>query len=119
MDLKYFSLDEFDSPDEPGSGAKMSRGFLLTLDKIRADYGKPLRVNSGYRSMEHNLKIGGRVGSSHCKGMAVDLHCNNSGDRTLLLAAIYKAGIVRVGIAKTFIHIDIDNNKGAACWLYN
>ena len=119
MDLKYFSLDEFDSPDEVGSGAKMSRGFLLTLDKIRADYGKPLRVNSGYRSVKHNALVGGRVGSSHLKGVAVDFHCNNSADRTLLLAAIYKAGIVRVGIAKTFIHIDIDNNKGAACWLYN
>ena len=119
MELKYFSLDEFDSPDEVGSGAKMSRGFLLTLDKIRADYGKPLRVNSGYRSVKHNALVGGRVGSSHLKGLAVDFHCNNSADRTLLLAAIYKAGIVRVGIAKTFIHIDIDNNKGAACWLYN
>lgn len=119
MDLKYFSLKEFDSPDEPGSGAKMSRGFLLTLDKIRADFGKPLRVNSGYRSVKHNAYVGGRVGSSHLKGVAVDFACNNSGDRTLLLKAIYKAGIVRVGIAKTFIHIDIDNNKGAACWLYN
>ena len=119
MELKYFKLSEFDSPDEVGSGAKMARGFLLTLDKIRADYGKPLRVNSGYRTAEHNSLVGGRVGSSHCKGMAVDFHCNNSADRTLLLAAIYKAGIVRVGIAKTFIHIDIDNNKGAACWLYN
>ena len=119
MDLKYFSLSEFDSPDEVGSGAKMSRGFLLTLDKIRADYGKPLRVNSGYRSVKHNALVGGRVGSSHLKGLAIDFHCNNSADRTLLLAAIYKAGIVRVGIAKTFIHIDIDNNKGAACWLYN
>ena len=119
MDLKYFSLDEFDSPDEAGSGAKMSRGFLLILDKIRADFGKPLRVNSGYRSKAHNLKVGGRVGSSHLKGLAVDLRCNNSADRTLLLNAIYKNGIKRVGIANNFIHIDIDNNKGAACWLYN
>ena len=119
MDLKYFSLDEFDSPDEAGSGAKMSRGFLLILDKIRADFGKPLRVNSGYRSKAHNLKVGGRVGSAHLKGMAVDFHCNNSADRTLLLNAIYKNGIVRVGIENTFIHIDIDNKKPAACWLYN
>ena len=89
------------------------------LDKIREDYGKPLRVNSGYRSKAHNLKVGGRVGSSHLKGLAVDFHCNNSADRTLLLNAIYKNGIVRVGIGNTFIHIDIDNIKPAACWLYN
>jgi len=119
MDLKYFSLDEFDSPDEAGSGAKMCCKFLKKLDKIRADFGQPLRVNSGYRSKAHNLKVGGRVGSSHTKGLAADLHCNNSANRTLLLKAIYKNGIKRVGIANTFIHIDIDNNKGAACWLYN
>jgi uncharacterized protein YcbK (DUF882 family) len=119
MDLKYFSLDEFDSPDEPGSGSKMCCKFLKKLDKIRADFGGPLRVNSGYRSKEHNLKVGGRVGSAHLKGLAVDLHCNNSADRTKLLKAIYKNGIIRVGVGNTFIHIDTDNKKPAACWLYN
>ena len=119
MDLKYFSLDEFDSPDEDGSGSKMCCKLLKKLDKIRADFGSPLRVNSGYRTKLHNAVIGGRVGSSHLKGVAVDLRCNNSADRTLLLNAIYKNGIKRVGIANNFIHIDIDNNKGAACWLYN
>tara|TARA_R110000764_G_scaffold3047_3_gene12845 strand:+ start:4724 stop:5083 length:360 start_codon:yes stop_codon:yes gene_type:complete len=119
MDLKYFSLDEFASPDEPGSGSKMCCKFLKKLDKIRADFGAPLRVNSGFRSVKHNALVGGRVGSSHLKGIAVDFRCTNSGDRTKLLKAIYKAGIVRVGIAKNFIHIDTDNNKGAACWLYN
>ena len=31
MDLKYFSLDEFDSPDEAGSGSKMCCKFLKKL----------------------------------------------------------------------------------------
>ena len=119
MDLKYFSLDEFDSPDEPGSGAKMCCKLLKKMDKIRADFGSPLRINSGYRTKLHNAVVGGRVGSSHLKGVAVDLHCNNSADRTKLLKAIYKNGINRVGIGKTFLHIDTDNNKPAACWLYN
>jgi uncharacterized protein YcbK (DUF882 family) len=119
MDLKYFTLDEFDSPDIKGSGSKMDKDFLKKLDKIREDFGKPLRVNSGYRSMEHNLKVGGRVGSSHLKGIAVDLLCIHSGDIDLLLNAIYKNGINRVGIGKTFIHIDTDQDKPAACWLYN
>jgi uncharacterized protein YcbK (DUF882 family) len=119
MDLKYFSLAEFDSPDEPGSGGKMCCKLLKKLDKIRGDFGSPLRVNSGFRTTEHNALVGGRVGSSHLKGLAADLHCNNSGDRTRLLKAIYSAGIVRVGIGRTFIHIDTDNKKSAACWLYN
>ena len=118
MDLKYFSLDEFDSPDEAGSGSKMCTCFLKICDKIRADYGKPLRVNSGYRTEKHNAKIGGVKNSSHKIGKAVDFSCTNSGDRMLLLNAIYKNGINRVGVGKGFIHIDTDSTKSNACWLY-
>ena len=62
MDLKYFSLDEFDSPDEAGSGSKMCCKFLKKLDKIREDFGSPLHINSGYRTKLHNAVVG--VGNS-------------------------------------------------------
>tara|TARA_R100001480_G_scaffold151257_1_gene152475 strand:- start:92 stop:448 length:357 start_codon:yes stop_codon:yes gene_type:complete len=118
MDLKYFTLDEFDSPDEPKSGSKMCACFLQICDKIRADFGKPLKVNSGYRTEAHNKKIGGVKNSSHKIGKAADFSCTNSGDRILLLNAIYKNGINRVGVGKGFIHIDTDNSKSDACWIY-
>ena len=31
--LRHFKLDEFDSPDEKGSGKKMDKTFLLFLEK--------------------------------------------------------------------------------------
>tara|TARA_R100000655_G_C3000062_1_gene194250 strand:+ start:6469 stop:6831 length:363 start_codon:yes stop_codon:yes gene_type:complete len=120
MNFKYFKFSEFDSPDEPGSGKKMYVPFIKILDKIREDFGKPIVINSGYRTANYNDKVlGARVGSSHKKGLAVDIRCTNSGDRVSLLNAIYKHNIRRVGIAKSFLHIDIDNGKGYACWLYN
>ena len=119
LDLKYFTLSEFDSPDEPGSGSKMDKKFLEQLDYARGNAGIPFKINSGYRSENWNLKIGGRVGSSHLKGIAVDIHCNNSRDRSLILKALMDVGITRFGIAKTFIHCDVDKQKDQdVIWLY-
>jgi zinc D-Ala-D-Ala carboxypeptidase len=50
MNLRYFDLNEFDSPDVPGSGAEMDDEFLIKLDKARHIAGIPFIVNSGYRS---------------------------------------------------------------------
>ena len=59
MKLKYFTLEEFDSPDVPGSGNFMKEDFLMALDKARDIAGIPFKINSGYRTMEHNATIGG------------------------------------------------------------
>ena len=119
LELKYFTLSEFDSPDEPGSSSKMNYAFLEKLDYARGNAGIPFKINSGYRSENWNLKIGGRVGSSHLKGIAVDIHCNNSRDRSLIIKALMDVGVNRFGIAKTFIHCDVDKQKDQdVIWLY-
>ena len=98
LDLKYFKLSEFSSPDEPNSGFK---------------------INSGYRTQKHNALVGGRVGSSHLKGLAADIGYNGSRDRYLILNALMEVGITRFGIAKSFIHCDLDNSKDSnVIWLY-
>ena len=43
------------------------------LDEIREGYGKPIIINSGYRSPELNKAVGGVVQSYHQKGLAVDI----------------------------------------------
>ena len=111
LDLKYFKLSEFDSPDEPGSGSKMDKDFLEKLDYARGNAGVPFKINSGYRTKEWNFKVGGRVGSSHLKGLAVDIHCNNSKARFELVDILLDVGFNRLGIANTFIHADIDKDK--------
>jgi len=120
INLKYFKLEEFDSPDEVGSGSKMDKNFLEKLDYARGNAGIPFKINSGYRSEKWNLKVGGRWGSSHKFGFAADIHCNNSGDRALMIKALMEVGITRIGIGKTFIHCDVDNKKDQdVFWLYN
>lgn len=117
--MKYFNYEEFDSPDIQGSGQLMDSKILSMLDKAREIYGKPININSGYRTIRHNANVGGKPQSSHLKGLAVDIACNNSRDRHNLLKTLRHVGFNRIGIAKTFIHVDIDQDKSSdVLWVY-
>jgi hypothetical protein len=43
------------------------------LDKVREMWGKPIGVNSGYRSPELNRAVGGAKNSQHLRGEASDI----------------------------------------------
>lgn len=115
--MKYFKLKEFACPC--CKKADMDLEFLDMIDEARGLAKKPFKINSGYRCKEWNLKVGGRVGSSHVKGYAADIHCADSRSRALIIDAVAHAGFNRIGIAKNFIHIDNDPKKDkVVIWLY-
>jgi len=117
--MKYFNYEEFDSPDIQGSGQLMDKKILDMLDEVREIYGKPITINSGYRTLRHNASAKGKTKSSHLKGLAVDIACSTSRDRYNLLEALKSVGFNRIGIAKSFIHVDIDSDKsGNVIWVY-
>lgn len=117
--MKYFNYEEFDSPDVQGSGQLMDKKFLSMLDEIRELVGEPIIITSGFRTPAHNEAINGVEGSSHTKGLAVDIAVRNSRMRFKLLNAIQQVGINRIGIADDFIHIDIDKDKDPnVIWTY-
>ena len=43
------------------------------LDPVRERYGKPIKVNSGFRCLVHNKTVGGVTNSQHMKGEAADI----------------------------------------------
>jgi zinc D-Ala-D-Ala carboxypeptidase len=43
------------------------------LEKVRAHFGKPITVNSGYRCPKLNRAIGGAKNSQHITGQAADI----------------------------------------------
>ena len=117
--MKYYNHKEFDCPGKPGTGELMDNNFLQKLDKAREIYGKSMRVNSGYRTKEHNTKIGGVKNSSHLRGLAADISCKSSGDRFAMLNAFMQAGFKRIGVANSFIHVDTDEDKSQnIIWTY-
>ena len=119
MKFKYFNYEEFDSPDIQGSGQLMSNELISMLDVARKKYGKSMVINSGYRTIKHNEKVGGKPASSHTKGLAVDIACTNSTDRFKLEGILRDVGFTRIGIGSTFIHVDIDKEKAQkVLWTY-
>ncbi len=97
----------------------MNEAFLAKLDNARVIADIPFIINSAWRSPEHNKEVGGKPNSSHLKGLAVDIKIENSRQRFIVLQALIAAGFTRIGIAKTFIHVDGDNEKDPrVTWLY-
>ena len=119
MDLRYFDLSEFASPDVPGSGTQMNEEFLIKIDKARHIAGIPFIINSGFRSNKHNREVGGVDGSAHTKGLASDIKAENSRNRYKILTACHEVGFNRIGVADTYIHVDMDHSKsGNVIWTY-
>ncbi len=48
------------------------------FEKIRAHFGCPIHISSGYRSKELNDAIGGSQTSQHSKGQAIDIDMDGS-----------------------------------------
>lgn len=124
MKFRNFTYDEFDSPLQEGSGQLMSNEFLSMLDHARDLAGVPFKITSGYRieaDLERLRKQGYKVSpnSSHLKGLAADIACTDSADRFNIIDALLSVGFSRIGIADTFIHVDIDLDKPLySIWTY-
>lgn len=83
--IKYFSLGEFvNSPTAKRLGIDNLPTFEIVdnlnrladyLDVIREKLGKPIIINSGYRSVMLNKAVGGVANSQHLKGLAADVVC--------------------------------------------
>ncbi len=48
------------------------------FEPIRAHFGVPVHISSGYRSLELNKAIGGSSTSQHCAGEAIDIDMDGS-----------------------------------------
>ena len=72
----HFHLSEFLSPDDP----RPSDAILANIQKLadaleayRQVWGRPIIITSGYRSPEHNRRVGGASQSFHMQGLAADI----------------------------------------------
>jgi len=96
----------------------MSKEFLFVLDEAREFAGIPFIINSAYRSPDHPLSIK-NPNSSHIKGLAVDIKATDSVTRFKIVKALIEVGFTRIGIADTFIHVDLDLDKTQnVIWTY-
>lgn len=84
---QHFTLDELtisESADRLGLDNTPNNEALLNLrrlaaflEEVRKVLGKPIRINSAYRSPEVNKAVGGSATSQHCFGCAADIRVND------------------------------------------
>ena len=83
-ELTVTSVNADNTPNEQQI-ANLKRLVDNVLQPLRKMYGKPIKINSGFRSNEVNRAVGGSPTSSHCSGEAADLDCD---DNKLLFSII-------------------------------
>lgn len=108
---KYFSAMEFRKCTPSCKISQMDEAFLAKLDEVRERAGIPLVLNSAYRSKEYEWSKNRSGTSAHCEGKAVDIRCNSSSNRYKIVKAAMEVGFRRIGIARTYIHLDDASDK--------
>lgn len=80
----FFTAAELGITDAVDQRYRASMYLLVKfgLNPIRAKYG-PVKITSGFRSLEHNVAVGGVGGSQHCNGEAVDFICTAADQRVV------------------------------------
>lgn len=109
-DLKlsnHFKLHEFRCSD--GSDlVVVSSELIERLQQLRNSLSKPIIINSAFRSIAHNKKVGGSKQSYHMTGQAADIRVTGLSVPTLAQAA-QKAGFRGViqYPNQGFVHVDV------------
>jgi uncharacterized protein YcbK (DUF882 family) len=116
---KNFSKEEFDCSD----GSEMNIAIYHNMVKVanqlqilRNYIGKPITVNSAYRSQEYNASIGGAKNSQHIMGRAADIVVKGMSSlavHTTIELLIEKGDMLQggLGLYDSFVHYDIRGTK--------
>ena len=116
---KYFSEKEFNRCTPSCSLQDMNQEFMNKLDQLRELSGIPLVINSAFRSVQYEKSKGRNGTSAHVLGVAIDIRCNDSQNRFKVLEGALKLGFKRIGVANSFIHVDISKKHAQnVIWTY-
>lgn len=102
--MKYFTIDELTRSSEakrrgidntPPQSATANLKALVEniLDPLREMWGKPIKVNSGYRCPKLNAAVGGSSQSSHMSGYAADITTGTQKANGELLELLMGSGL--------------------------
>tara|TARA_X000001388_G_C2196015_1_gene109373 strand:+ start:249 stop:632 length:384 start_codon:yes stop_codon:yes gene_type:complete len=110
---KYFTRNEFECSHT--HTCEMNQDFIDKLNKLREEFGKPLIINSGYRSPEHPIEYVKQSPGAHASGKACDISVSRA-DALKLLELALKLGFTGYGLnqkgSSRYIHLDtLENSK--------
>lgn len=111
----HFSVYEFACSDKSDT-VLVDTSLIEVLEQIRSHFGKPVKINSAYRTPAYNISIGGSPRSQHCLGTAADIRIVGVDPIQIALYAASlpfyakRGGIgyySRVGLKDGFVHVDV------------
>jgi len=106
MPWDFFTDDELRCKCGCGE-MKMQDSFMQKLVALRATSQFKFIVRSAYRCPEYNAQESSTgFDGPHTTGRAIDIKVSGSRQRAWFLTAAIFAGFNRIGIGKTFIHLD-------------
>lgn len=106
---KHFNLREFQSPDT--GEVKINSKLIEKLELLRQRFGRPIIINSGYRTKEHNEQVGGSKNSLHVQGKAVDIRKVEGLTIDEMAELAEEIGFDGIGKYNWGIHVDIRGYK--------
>lgn len=117
-ELTYSSTAEVNDIDNTPSTFEYNNLKRLceeVLQPIRDKWGKPIKVNSGYRSPQLNIRLKGASSSAHLKGLAADIDTPNNEKLFHLIIAMMNNGEISVDQLidesnYSWIHIGLKEN---------
>lgn len=102
----FFKKEDFDC-QETGEN-RMEDEFIHELDALRQRCGWPFVVTSGYRDPSHSAERNKpNGGGTHTMGIAADIRVTNGKQRHEIVKHAMSMGFTGIGIAKTFVHVDM------------
>jgi uncharacterized protein YcbK (DUF882 family) len=113
--FKYFKLEEFDC-QETGEN-DMQEEFIYALDRLREECGFAFTITSGYRSPTHSIEAKKAVPGTHSQGIAADIKVTGGAQRFKIVEQAHRLGFGGIGVAKTFVHVDIRSTT-PVLWVY-
>jgi uncharacterized protein YcbK (DUF882 family) len=115
-----FNLQEFDCKDGTPVPQQFVKNVKLLAEQLQTlrDYIKePVMITgSGYRTPEHNKRVGGAVNSQHLTASGADINAKNYTPRQLskiIEKLIREKKMLQggIGVYKGFVHYDIRGTK--------
>lgn len=113
--MRYFKIEDFNC-QETGNN-EMDDKFLWAIDALRHECGFPFIITSGYRDPSHSIEARKSKPGTHARGIAADIKINNGNEAYLIIKHAQTMGFNGIGVAKTFIHVDIRDTM-PVIWSY-
>jgi zinc D-Ala-D-Ala carboxypeptidase len=101
----------------------ITEDLLAPLQAMRTEYGKAMKISSGYRCPQHPIEVKKSTPGAHALGIAADIAIEGA-EAHKILSLAFKHGFTGIGVQQKgtgrFLHVDVRSGQlpTPAVWSY-